>query len=53
MKKEFAEFLLKRITTKAEYINDASSAEELTSIADDIIEYASTLKDIIKEVLLP
>lgn len=53
MKKEFAEFLLKRIASKAEYINDAASQEELASIADDIIEYAGTLKDIIKEVLMP
>lgn len=53
MKEKFAEFLIKRITNKAEYINDAATSEELTAIAEDIIEYAGALKDIIKEALLP
>ena len=53
MKKQFVEFLIKRMESKVAYLDDAASHEEIVSIAEDIGTYLSTLKDVLKEVLLP
>ena len=53
MKKEFVEFLIKRMETKLGYMSDAASHDEIVSLADDVSDYLSTLKEIVIEVIKP
>lgn len=53
MKKEMAEFLLKRIGTKLDDIRHAEDERILEILADDAETYLGLLKDIVRETLLP
>lgn len=53
MKRQFAEFLLKRLSGKVDDVKSVDDLYEIERITDDMDEYIETLKEIIMETLLP
>lgn len=54
MKKEFIEFLSKRLASKIDDLRNTSYSEQgFESMLDDIETYSSTILEIAKEVIKP
>jgi hypothetical protein len=53
MKKQFIEFLSKRLKGKIEDVRNVGTDEEVELLLDDIETYGEQILDIAKEMLMP